>query len=160
MSRFDSIFSNNIFVLLMLTGCTTAVSPPPVTITTTALHESTGCTNRFVAHELNHVTTVSSEPVTMFDSNGAGVGINDLDNDNDLDIVLANLQGNSAIFWNEGRLVFRKEPLTDGDTRAVNIVDVDGDALAVDLFWTGRLNQQALGAEVVLVTGNGRNLDS
>jgi hypothetical protein len=41
--------------------------------------------------------------------------------------VLANLAGPNSILWNEGGLRFRRQGFSQGDTRGVNIVDVDGD---------------------------------
>ncbi|MBV7335448.1 VCBS repeat-containing protein [Chloroflexi bacterium TSY] len=85
------------------------------------------CTDRFISHPLDHVTQIQGEVVRTFDSNGSGLGINDLDNDGDLDLVLANLAGPNAIFWNEGNLNFQKEEFPHGQSRGVNIVDIDGD---------------------------------
>ncbi|MEZ4868272.1 MAG: CRTAC1 family protein [Caldilineaceae bacterium] len=95
------------------------------------------CTDSFVAHKLDHITTIEGQVVRLFESNGAGLAINDLDNDGDLDLVLANLAGPNAIFWNEGDLIFRKETLAHGDSRAVAIVDVDGDGRQ-DIVFTRR----------------------
>lgn len=86
------------------------------------------CTGRFVAHDLEHTTTVpGGDEVRMFEANGGGVAINDLDGDGDLDIVLANHRDPNTILWNEGDLNFRAEPMEHGDSRAVTVVDVDGD---------------------------------
>jgi hypothetical protein len=74
----------------------------------------------------------------MFDSNGAGLAIGDLDNDGDQDIVLANLKGPSAVFWNEGALTFRKQEFPRGNSRAAAVVDVDGDGW-LDIVFTQRL---------------------
>ena len=73
----------------------------------------------------------------MFDSLGAGLAVNDLDNDGRLDIVLANLGGANAVFWNDGQLRFLKETFPHGDSRAVSIVDVDGDGW-MDVIFTRR----------------------
>ena len=78
----------------------------------------------------------------MFDSNGAGLAIGDLDNDGDQDIVLANLKGQSAVFWNEGAMTFRKQEFPRGDSRAVAVVDVDGDGW-LDIVFTQRLGALA-----------------
>ncbi len=86
------------------------------------------CSGRFVAHDLDHTTTVASgNRIRMFEANGGGVAVNDLDNDGDLDIVLTNQAGMNTILWNDGKLNFRTERMAHGDSRAVTIVDVDGD---------------------------------
>ncbi len=85
------------------------------------------CTDRFVTHTLDHVTQIDGNVVQMFEANGAGVATGDLDGDGDLDLVLGNHDGDDAIFWNEGDLVFRKAPLSTGKTRDVKIVDVNAD---------------------------------
>jgi hypothetical protein len=78
--------------------------------------------------------------VGLYESNGAGVAINDLDGDGRLDIVLANLGGPSSILWNEGALSFRSQSLDNSGARAVNIVDVDGDGLQ-DIVFTHRFDK-------------------
>jgi len=75
----------------------------------------------------------------MFEANGAGVAINDLDNDGDLDIVLANHAGPNSILWNEGNLQFRSEVMGVGDSRAVNILDIDGDGWQ-DIIFSRRVS--------------------
>jgi hypothetical protein len=96
------------------------------------------CTDTFSAHPLDFTTTVHSQPVRMFDSNGAGVAVDDLDHDGDLDIVLANLGGPNAVLWNLGGLAFHRQDFAYGDSRAVAIVDVDGDGWR-DVVFTNRL---------------------
>ncbi|MAU13004.1 MAG: hypothetical protein CL607_24510 [Anaerolineaceae bacterium] len=109
----------------------------PVTVerhprATTPLH----CSGRFVTYDLDHVTTVpGGDDVRQFEANGSGLAINDLDNDGDLDVVLANHAGANTILWNEGDFQFRTERLGQGMSRAVNIVDIDGDGWN-DLFFT------------------------
>lgn len=98
---------------------------------------ATPCADRFVAHDLDHVTTAAGDTVDHFEANGAGVGIGDLDNDGDLDIVLGNDAGKNTVLWNEGGLRFRPERMTHGDTRAVALVDVDADGW-LDLVFTRR----------------------
>lgn len=100
----------------------------PASITTERLYPSAApCTGGFVTQTLEHVTTPSTADVHQFESNGTGVAVNDLNKDGLLDIVLANFNGPSSIFWNRGNFVFEKQELREINTRAVNIVDVDGD---------------------------------
>src|SRR5688572_14125192 len=101
------------------------VQAQDITIETTRLLPSE-CSGRFIEHVLDYTTTPSSLPIKLFESNGSGLAVNDLNQDGWIDIVLANLYGNSTILWNEGDLHFRKQELvTGGRTRAVTIVDVD-----------------------------------
>ena len=87
------------------------------------------CSSTFITHELDFITKVHDpEHIGAYDSNGTGVAVGDLDNDQDIDIVLANLKDKNAILWNEGNLNFRKEELKYGNSRAVSIVDIDGDS--------------------------------
>lgn len=121
---------------LLLTACTipppleTAPAPSgiPVQIQTRALHADTApCAGHFVAHPLDFMTEVREWPVRMFASNGSGLAINDLDRDGLPDLVLANLDGPNAIFWNRGDLVFDREDLPATGTRAVSTIDINGD---------------------------------
>ena len=96
------------------------------------------CTGAFTKHTLDHITTNAYQPINMYDSNGAGVAVNDLDKDGDVDIVLANLAGNNQIFWNMGRMNFRPEPFDIGSSRSVSTVDVDGDGW-LDIVFTTRV---------------------
>ena len=121
-------------------GGETAVSAPTLQIQTTPLSIPQNCSGQFQAHQLDHITTPQTEPVDMYDSNGAGLAVNDLDNDSDMDIVLANLRDNNNIFWNEGNLNFRREELTHGSSRAVAIVDVDADSW-LDIVFTTRVGK-------------------
>jgi enediyne biosynthesis protein E4 len=107
-----------------------------VTVETVNLDTSApSCSGQFIAHDLDHITTVpGGDEVRMFEANGGGVGINDLDNDGDLDIVLANHADLNTILWNEGDLNFRTQQLRPGDSRAVTVVDVDGDGLLDVVF--------------------------
>lgn len=98
----------------------------PVKLTTTPF-SAPACQGGFILHRLDHVTEVHGQAVRMFETNGAGVAINDLDQDGLLDLVFANINGPATIFWNQGGLTFEKEPLPDLNTRAVNLVDVNGD---------------------------------
>ena len=100
------------------------------------LDKPTACTGQFVAHDLDHITTVpGGENVRMFEANGAGIGINDLDNDGDLDIVLANHAGANSILWNEGQLAFTTQRMSASESRGINLIDYNGDG-QIDLFFT------------------------
>lgn len=102
------------------------------------------CQGSFFYHALDHTTVIDSSPMLrMFETNGAGLAIDDLDNDGDLDLVLANLQAANSIFWNQGGLTFGKESLPHGDSRAVQLVDVDGDGWQ-DIVFTRRLSRPTL----------------
>ena len=77
-----------------------------------------------------------------------------------LDIVLANLAGDNAIFWNKGDLQFQKQALpSQAPSRAVATVDVDGDGwldivftqqAAAPLYWR---NQQGTGFAIQVLNG-------
>jgi uncharacterized protein YuzB (UPF0349 family) len=113
-----------------------AASGLPVTLTSQPLNAPTQpCANTFVAHQLDHTTTIQGETVHLYDSNGSGLAINDFDNDGKPDVVLANLNGPNTLLWNQGHLNFRTERLSDNPARAVNAVDVDGDGWQ-DLVFT------------------------
>ena len=108
----------------------------PVTLETVALQRSDACSGRFQPHELDHITTPTTLPIGFYDSNGAGLAIDDLDKDGLLDIVLANLAGDNAVFWNKGDLQFQKQALPSAaPSRAVATVDVDGDGW-LDIVFT------------------------
>jgi hypothetical protein len=98
------------------------------TIHAVELTDSTLCSDTFIEHDLPHTTRTRAEIVRLYESNGSGLAVNDLNNDGLLDIVLGNLNGANTLLWNEGNLTFRTQEIAPtGRTRAVNIVDVDGD---------------------------------
>ncbi len=127
---------------LMLFVLISAMSIPTlaqdVTLEATPHREST-CSDIFVAHTLEHVTTVDNLPIRMFESNGTGLAIGDLNNDGLDDIVLANLDAPETILWNEGDLSFRAESFdVPGRTRASVVVDLDADGYRDILFTSQR----------------------
>lgn len=131
--------------LFLLSGCVPLAMLPAVApslaaqtqVVFTPLAVTAQCTDSFIAHELDHTTDGGQKVIALYESNGAGLAINDLDNDGDLDIVLANLNQPNTILWNEGDLSFRTQRLDFGDSRAVSLVDVDGDGW-LDVVFTRR----------------------
>ncbi len=129
----------------LLGGCRAAANPAapatnasvlPVEVQTTSLRSSGSCSGHFTAHDLPHITRAPGDATRLFDSNGAGMAINDLDNDGDLDIILANLSAPATLLWNEGQLTFRRTELPlMRRARAVAAVDVDADGWT-DLTFT------------------------
>ena len=111
------------------------LSDDTITTETIPFTKNAVCTGHFVAHDLDHTTTVKGgDRIRGFEANGGGVAVNDLDNDGQLDIVLTNQAGMNTILWNEGHLNFRTERMAHGDSRAVTIIDVDGDGLLDIVF--------------------------
>lgn len=96
-----------------------------------------GGADRFIRHELDHVTRASDAPARLFDSNGSGVAADDLDGDGLADIVLGNLEGPNTILWNEGDWRYTPASMRDRSTRSVQLVDVDADG-ALDIVTTHR----------------------
>ena len=145
--RWSSFFA---FALLLLACQRTSMAllstaapstiPVPVTVTQSALRSPSACTDHFVAHTLPFATGVRIRTINTYESNGAGVAVNDLDGDGDLDLVFASIDNNSEILWNKGNLKFIEEPLADRFTRAVSIVDVDADG-ALDIVFTHRTRE-------------------
>ena len=101
----------------------------PVITVSSRLADPATCTDRFVPHTLDHLTTTDDGVVRMFEANGAGLAVGDLDNDGDLDLVLGGEDQPNSILWNRGDLTFDTARWGDGHTRAVTIVDVDADGL-------------------------------
>ncbi|MCB0199613.1 MAG: CRTAC1 family protein [Anaerolineae bacterium] len=145
-----------LLLALALSGCS-GLGGVAANTTATDQASQAACRDTFVAHPLDFATTVRSDPIRMFDSNGAGLAIDDLDNDGDLDIVLANLGGPNAVLWNEGGLVFHRQNFAYGDSRAAAIVDVDGDGWR-DVVFTTRLGAplwwRNIGSEKSDIFGN------
>ncbi|MEO1287511.1 MAG: VCBS repeat-containing protein, partial [Chloroflexota bacterium] len=124
-----------ITVLILSISVVTAQDDITVDVTQ---HGESACSGVFVAHELDHITATNADPIRMFDSNGSGLAINDLNNDGLLDIVLANLDGEETILWNEGDFSFRTQQIDiPARTRQVTIVDLDADGLR-DLIFTSQ----------------------
>lgn len=107
------------------------------TVTQTALDQPASCEGRFVPHTLSLASGARMREISTYASNGAGLAANDLDGDGDIDLVFASIDRESTILWNAGDLRFIHEPLDDSFSRAVNIVDVNGDGL-LDIVFTHR----------------------
>ncbi len=132
----------------------------PASVETARLEARATCSDRFVPHELEHTTMPTALPVGFYDSNGAGLAVNDLNRDGLLDIVLANLAGDNSILWNRGGMEFERASLpSQAPARAAAIIDVDGDGwldivftqqAAAPLFWR---NQAGQGFEMQLLSG-------
>ncbi|MCY4081822.1 MAG: CRTAC1 family protein [Caldilineaceae bacterium] len=119
-----------LIALTLATACVPVGGPAvPAVNVSVQPHRSSPhpCENRFAAHTLDHITSIEGEVVRTYDSNGSGLAVNDLDLDGDLDLVLANLAGPNAIFWNQGDFGFLKQEFPHGQSRGVSIVDIDGD---------------------------------
>ena len=114
---------------------------PPFRLPTTTTEavpsgvDARACEGRFVEHLLDHTTAAGDERIGLYAGHGAGVGVGDLDGDGDLEVVLANLDGPNTVHWNEGGLRFRVESLPVEASRAVHLIDADGDG-RLDLFFT------------------------
>lgn len=99
----------------------------PVEVQVATERGETVCDNSFHRHALNHETTAPEWTVAGFDANGSGIATGDLDRDGRLDLVLGGYAQPNTILWNDGDLRFKPQPLGEGLTREVQLVDVDGD---------------------------------
>ncbi len=98
----------------------------PITSHVTPYAQSIPCSDTFSPHPLTHTTRVPV-PVHLFASNGSGVAAGDVNADGLPDLVLANIAGETTLAINTGAFTFKELPLDLPNTRAVQIVDVDGD---------------------------------
>ena len=134
----------------------------PVTVTAAPLAAGQ-CDGGFAAHDLPHEIEVASPRVFNYDSLGAGLAAGDLDNDGDIDLALANLDGPTALLWNEteggGEPRFRRRDLTAADaakpTSAVLAVDANADGW-LDLALTHTRRPPTLWRNEPLADGAGR----
>lgn len=93
---------------------------------TTPYSVTTSCTHTFQKIALQH-TVKLPEPVTLFASNGSGVATGDVNGDGLIDIALANIAGDTTLALNQGSMRFNEINLSLPNTRAIQLVDVDGD---------------------------------
>lgn len=108
-----------------------------VTVTMQPLTAATTCQDQFVTHTLPFATGTRLREINTYESNGAGVAVNDLDDDGDLDLVFASIDREASILWNQGELRFDAQPLEARFARGVATVDVDGDG-RLDIVFTHR----------------------
>ena len=99
----------------------------PVDLSIASVLTQDTCEDVFHRYLLNHETTAPNQTVAGFDANGSGIAAGDLDQDGLLDLVIGGYAQPNSIFWNNGNLEFDSQPIGDGLTREVQLVDVDGD---------------------------------
>lgn len=155
------LFLSGWIAVALLTSCISGLAQQNngIEIDSTSLTQG-ACSGTFVADELDHTTSINSQTIEMFESNGAGVAINDLDKNGYLDLVFGNLGGPNTVFWNEGDLQFSAQSIGRGTTRAVNIIDVDGDTwldivftkqMGAPVYWKNEGDREFTTAELVSV---------
>ena len=144
MQRFSVLL---LTITLALGACAPAVTRAPekqrvraeARLRTTARTSSqSSCIDTFVEHRLPFATGVRVREIGTYLSNGAGLAAGDIDNDGDLDLVFASIDGPSKLLLNTGTLHFVVSELNASFTRAVALVDFDGDGW-LDLFLSDRV---------------------
>ena len=132
MKRFYHISSILFFILTLFASAQTLTldSIPLVT---------PQCGDGIIPHQLDHLTTSNQDPVRMFSSNGSGVAVNDIDHNGYIDIAFANIGGTASLLLNQGNFEFDKIIIQpDIPTRAISIVDINGDS-QLDMVFTTQL---------------------
>lgn len=115
-----------------------------VSIASTPFSDATACENRFVRHELPHITSSGELGSYVYTSNGSGLAVGDIDGDELDDIALGNLAGPVRILFNQGNLAFTPFETSISDVRALSIVDTDGNGTK-ELVATHRFKRPVIG---------------
>jgi hypothetical protein len=102
-------------------------------VTQTPLAATKSCGSSFVAHNLQHTTTLRQGERLVYDSNGSGLVVADFDRDGYSDIVLGNLAGVLSVQWNKKNFIFERQALENSlgipqlETRDVVALDFNAD---------------------------------